>query len=55
MIATCKVLEEYPTGLLREVTFKDKPDVVQERVEFFPIGNVRILLASGFAIQPRNH
>ena len=41
LIASCKVLEEYPTGLLREITLKDKPDSAQERVEFFPIGNVR--------------
>ena len=42
-IATCKVLEEHPTGLLREVTMMGKPDAVQERVEFFPLGNVRTL------------
>ncbi|KAH9946729.1 hypothetical protein B0H21DRAFT_742149 [Amylocystis lapponica] len=35
-VTACTILEEHPTGLLREIKFIDAPQPVRERIEFFP-------------------
>ncbi|KAH9916473.1 uncharacterized protein B0H18DRAFT_853051, partial [Fomitopsis serialis] len=36
VIDRCDVLNEHATGLLREVQFKNKPEPVREKIEYFP-------------------
>ncbi|KZT03088.1 DUF1857-domain-containing protein [Laetiporus sulphureus 93-53] len=45
-IASCKVLSEHPTGLLREVQFKGQSALAHEKVEFFPPGAVYFTMVS---------
>lgn len=44
-ISTCKVLQESPTGLLREVQFKGKPAPMHEDVTYYPPAQVTAYIA----------
>ncbi|KAF9812727.1 hypothetical protein IEO21_06035 [Rhodonia placenta] len=43
-ISTCKVLQESPTGLLREVQFKGKPAPMHEDVTYYPPAQLTFMM-----------
>jgi len=46
IMSACKVLSEHPTGLLREVYFKDRTEPVHEKVAYYPPGQVTFTMTS---------